>query len=102
MTKRINYPEHPGSTYEEPTYEDPVYQKDNADLLVAIYDYCCRRNYSAALQEYINQTIALLTSKTSNYPYVERNMFKRNYWNLINYSRTRLHQKRSYLNFFQI
>ena len=71
MTKRINYPEHPGSTYEEPTYEDPVYQKDNADLLVAIYDYCCRRNYSAALQEYINQTIALLTSKTSNYPYVE-------------------------------
>ena len=46
MTKRINYPEHPGSTYEEPTY-------------------------SAALQEYINQTIALLTSKTSNYPYVE-------------------------------
>lgn len=39
MTKRINYPEQPGSTYEEPTYEDPVYQKDNADLLVAIYDY---------------------------------------------------------------
>ena len=34
MTKRINYPEQPGSTYEEPTYEDPVYQKDNADLLV--------------------------------------------------------------------
>lgn len=28
MTKRINYPEHPGSTYEEPTYEDPVYQKE--------------------------------------------------------------------------